>query len=174
MPADTEFPDAPWKPTARERKNPNYLNQKMARDDGRTRRTPLMEAVMLGTLDDVKAMVAAGGDVNQCIPESGEGPLMYALRRAHMQKEREILDYLLDLGPSVETVNRVVSTLRETPLAIAIQMGSAAVVERLIGLGARVGDKCDGFDSALMYARALMAESQQFQASPQALEAAWR
>ncbi|MDQ5898783.1 MAG: hypothetical protein QG612_2869 [Pseudomonadota bacterium] len=171
VPADTEYRVGPWEPTARERKNPN---QKMARDDGRTRRTPLMEAVMLGTLDDVKVMVAAGGDVNQCIPESGEGPLMYALRRAHMQKEREILDFLLDLGPSVETVNRVASTLRETPLAIAIQMGSAAVVERLIGLGARVGDECDGFDSALMYARALMAESQQLRASPQAFEAAWR
>lgn len=171
VPADTEYLVGPWKPTARERKNPN---QKMARDDGRTRRTPLMEAVMLGTLDDVKAMVAAGGDVNQCVPESGEGPLMYALRRAHMQKEREILDYLLGLGPSGETVNRVASSWRETPLAIAIQMGSAAVVERLIGLGARVGDKCDGFDSALAYARALMAESQQLRASPQAFEAAWR
>lgn len=170
VPADTGYLVGHWEPTARERKKPN---QKMARDDGRTRRTPLMEAVMLGTLDDVKAMVAADGDVNWFFPESGEGPLMYALRRAHMQKEREILDYLLDLGPSVETVNRVASTLRETPLSVAIQMGSA-VVERLIGLGARVGEECDGFDSALAYARALMAESQQLRASPQAFEAAWR
>ncbi|MEN9398757.1 MAG: hypothetical protein RLZ81_3287 [Pseudomonadota bacterium] len=171
VPADTEYLVGSWEPSARERKEPN---RKMARDDGRTRRTPLMEAVMLGTLDDVKAMVAAGGDVNQSIPESGEGPLMYALRRAHMQKEPEILHYLLDLGPSVETVNRVASTLRETPLSIAIQMGSAEVVERLIGLGARVGDPCDAFSSALSYARAQMVESQQFRASPQAFEAAWR
>ena len=171
VPADTEYLVGPWEPEARERKRPN---QKRARDDGRTRRTLLMEAVMLGTLDDVKAMVAAGGDVNQCIPESGEGPLMYALRRAHMQKDPEILHYLLGLGPSVETVNRVASTLRETPLSVAIQMGSAEVVERLIGLGARVGEPCDGFDSALSYARALMAESQQIRASPQAFEALWR
>lgn len=135
---------------------------------------------MLGTLDDVKAMVAAGDDVNQFIPESGEGPLMdegplmYAIRRAHMQKEPEILHYLLDLAPSVETVNRVASTLRETPLSVAIQMGSAEVVERLIALGARVSDPCDGFDSAHSYARALMAESQQIRESPQASEVVWR
>lgn len=171
VPADTEYLGGPWEPSAKERKHPN---QKMARDGGRTRRTPLMEAVMLGTLDDVKAMVAAGGDVNQFIPESGEGPLMYALRRAHMQKEPEILHYLLDQSPSEETVKRVASTLRETPLSIAIQMGSAEVVERLIALGACVGDPCDGFNSALAYARALRAESQQMLASPQAFEAAWR
>lgn len=169
VPASTEYLVGPWEPSARERKTPN---QKMA--EGRTRRTPLMEAVMLGTLDDVKAMVAAGGDVNQFIPESGDGSLMYALRRAYSEKDPAILYYLLGLNPKPETVNRMASTWRETPLQMAIQMGSAEVVERLIELGASVHTECDGFGSALAYAQALMADSQQVRASPQSFEAGWR
>lgn len=171
VPASTEYLVGPWEPSARDRKTPN---KKMACDEGRTRRTPLMEAVMLGTLDDVKAMVAAGGDVNQFIPESGEGPLMYALRRACREKDSDILHYLLGLNPTPVTVNRMASTWRETPLQVAIQMGSAEVVERLIELGASVHTECDGFGSALAYAQALMADSQQVRASPQSFEAAWR
>lgn len=53
-------------------------NRKRAQADGRVRYTPLMEAVLLGALDDVKKLVLAGGDPNVFIPESGENALIIA------------------------------------------------------------------------------------------------
>lgn len=134
-------------------------NRKIKFADGRTRRTPLMIAISEGTLDDVKSLIAAGGDPNDFIKESGEGPLIYALRRACDQKDPLILEYLLDLELSRETVNRPASTLRETPLKIAIEMGSSSTVARLIALGANIESACDYRPSALCYAIALLAFS---------------
>lgn len=131
-------------------------NQKTKYAEGRTRRTPLMVAIQEGTLDDVKQLLTVGGDPNDCIPESGEGPLSYAMRRACDRKDTLIMEHLLSLKLSPETVNRPASTMRETPLKIAIEMANAPAVSRLIELGANVEHSCDHLPSALCYAMVLL------------------
>lgn len=131
-------------------------NRKVKFAEGRTRRTPLMDAISEGTLYDVKLLVAAGGDPNDFIKESGEGPLSYAMRRACDRKDSAIMEYLLNLDLLPETVNRQASTRRETPLKIAIEMADANAVDRLIKLGADIKEACDLQPSALWYAMQLL------------------
>ncbi|MFV5215228.1 ankyrin repeat domain-containing protein [Azonexus caeni] len=127
-------------------------NQKTKYAEGRTRRTPLMVAIQEGSLDDVKRLLAAGGDPNDFIQESGESPLSYAMHRAWLRKDTLIMDYLMTLELSRDTVNRPSSTRRETPLQVAIEMANAAAVRRLIELGADVEQSCDLLPSALCLA----------------------
>ncbi|WP_095067608.1 ankyrin repeat domain-containing protein [Pseudomonas sp. Irchel 3A18] len=134
-------------------------NQKRAQSDGRVRYTPLMDAVLLGTLGDVKKLVLAGGDPNVFIPESGENALIMALRRAYDRKDPEILQYLLTLDIAPEMANRPASSKRETPLQIAMNMADAKIVERLIDLKADIEQPCFNSPSALVYAMALLHDS---------------
>jgi ankyrin repeat protein len=138
-----------------ERKHLANPNQKAKRAEGRTRRTPLMDAIREGTLDDVKRLIDAGGDPNDFIKESGEGPLSYAMRRACDRKDPIIMEFLLELDLLTETVNRPASTKRETPLKIAVEMANAHAVTRLIELGADVERACDCLPSAMCYAMIL-------------------
>jgi ankyrin repeat protein len=131
-------------------------NRKVKFAEGRTRRTLLMDAISKGNLDDVKKILDAGGDPNDYIKESGEGPLMYAMRRACDRKDPSIMEHLLSLDLLPTTVNRPASTKRETPLKIAIEMANANAVERLIDLGAKVEDACDYVPSALCFALLLL------------------
>lgn len=133
--------------------NPNR-KEKFA--GGRTRRTPFMVTIRDGTLEDVQRMHAAGGDPDDYIPESGESPLSYAMRRACDRKDPIIMEYLLSLDLRPDTVNRPASTKRETPLKIAIEMANAGAVSRLIALGADVEHACDQVPSALCYAMLLL------------------
>ncbi|WP_312514076.1 ankyrin repeat domain-containing protein [Stutzerimonas nitrititolerans] len=151
-----EMPDEPFSLSSTDLKKPNAL-RKYA--DGRVRYTPLMHAVLWGELEHVKMLVQAGGDPNVFIPESGENALIMALRRAYERKDQEILQYLLTLDISLETANRPASTKRETPLQIAMNMADAAVVDRLIALGADVEQACFTSPSALVYAMALLHDS---------------
>lgn len=155
VPPPVEFilRDIPFELSQEQLKNPN---RKVKHAEGRTRRTPLMDAVREGSLSDVKRAVAAGGDPNDFIKESGEGPLTYAMRRACDRGDPVIMDYLLKLDLSTDTVNRQASTSRETPLKIAIEMADAAAVERLIALGADVEQASDYVPSALCYAMLLL------------------
>jgi ankyrin repeat protein len=148
--------DEPFELTSKQLKSPNA---KVKHANGRTRRTPLMDAVREGTLQDVKQAIAAGGDPNDFVRESGEGPLTYAMRRACDRRDTIIMDYLLRMELTRETVNRAASTSRETPLKIAIEMADAAAVERLVVLGADVEHACDYVPSALVYAMSLMYSS---------------
>lgn len=134
-------------------------NRKVKYADGRTRRTPLMQAVMMGTLADVKALLERGGDPNDYIPESGEGPISYAMRRACDQKDPAIMNHLLSAGLTVETVNRHASTKKETPMKWAIEMADATAVEQLLQLGAQTEISCGYQASALCYAMALFHHS---------------
>lgn len=131
-------------------------NRKVKHAEGRTRRTPLMDAIRDGTLEDVKQLVAAGGDPNDFIDESGEAPLSYAMRRACDRKDPLIMEYLLSLDLLPETVNREATTMRETPLKMAIEMADANAVDRLIQLGADIKTACDLQPSALCYAMLLL------------------
>jgi len=134
-------------------------NRKAKFAEGRTRRTPFMEAVRDGTLDDVMQMLEAGGDVDDYIPESGEGPLTYAMRRACDRKDPAIMRYLLEQRMKPDTVNRSASTMRETPLKIAVEMADAESVRRLAALGASLEARCGSMPSALCYAMAVLYES---------------
>jgi hypothetical protein len=78
------------------------------------------------------------------------------MRRACNQGDPVIMDYMLQLDLSAETVNRQASTSRETPLKIAIEMADAEAVERLIVLGADVEQASDYVPSALCYAMLLL------------------
>jgi len=138
-----------------ERKHLTNPNQKIKHAEGRTRRTPLMDAICEGTLADVQSLINAGGDPNDFIKESGEGPLTYAMRRACDRKDTLIMDFLLQQDLLPETINRPASTKRETPLKIAIEMANAQAVTRLIELGADVEQPCDYLQSALCYAMSL-------------------
>ena len=115
-----------------------------------------MDADREGTLEDVERAIKAGGDPNDFIEESGEGPLSYAMRRACDRRDPLIMDYLLRLELLPETVKREASTNRETPLKIAIEMANAAAVERLLELGADVEHPCVDVPSALCYAMSLL------------------
>jgi ankyrin repeat protein len=152
-PVDFILRETPFELSQEQLKNPN---RKVKHAEGRTRRTPLMDAAREGSLAEVKRAVAAGGDPNDFIKESGEGPLTYAMRRACDRGDPVIMNYLLQLDLSQETVNRQASTSRETPLKIAIEMADAAAVERLIALGADVEQASDYVPSALCYAMLLL------------------
>jgi ankyrin repeat protein len=145
--------DTPFELRQEQLKNPN---RKVKHAEGRTQRTPLMDAVREGSLSDVKRAIAAGGDLNDYVKKSGEGPLTYAMRRACDRGDPVIMNYLLQLDLSEETVNRQASTSRETPLKIAIEMADAAAVERLIFFGADVEKASDYVPSALCYAMLLL------------------
>jgi ankyrin repeat protein len=152
-PVELILRDTPFELSQEQLKSPN---RKVKHAEGRTRRTPLMDAAREGSLSDVKRAIAAGGDTNDFIKESGEGPLTYAMRRACDRGDPVIMDYLLKLDLSKDTVNRQASTSRETPLKIAIEMADAAAVERLIALGADVEQASDYVPSALCYAMLLL------------------
>jgi hypothetical protein len=148
--------EGPFALTSQQLKNPN---SKVKHAEGRTRRTPLMDAVREGTLQDVERAIEAGGDPDDFIKESGEGPLSYAMRRACNRRDPLIMNYLLGKELLPETVNRQASTGRETPLKIAIEMADAVAVERLVRLGADVEHACDCVPSALVYAMLLLHSS---------------
>ena len=155
VPPPVEFilRNMPFELSLEQLKNPN---RKVKHAEGRTRRTPLMDAAREGSLSEVKRAIKAGGDPNDFIKESGDGPLTYAMRRACDRGDSVIMDYLLQLDLSEETVSRQASTSRETPLKIAIEMADAEAVERLIALGADVEQACDYVPSALCYAMLLL------------------
>jgi len=152
-PVEVILKDSPFELSQDQLRSPN---RKVKHAEGRTRRTPLMDAVREGSFSDVKRAIAAGGDPNDYIKESGEGPLTYAMRRACDQGDSVIMDYLLQLDLSKETVNRQASTSRETPLKIAIEMADVAAVERLVALEADVEQSSDYVPSALCYAMLLL------------------
>lgn len=134
-------------------------NQKVKLAERRLVVTPLMLAIQDKSLHEVKHAIEAGGDPNDFIKDSGEGPLSYALRRAADRKDTAILEHILTLDLSPEAVNRPASTQKETPLKIAIDMGNANVVGRLIELGADIEAQCGYSPSALCHAMAMYADS---------------
>lgn len=153
---DIVVDDKPFSVSKNDLRNPN---QKKKFAEGRTRRTPFMNAVREGQLSDVIKVYEAGGDPNDYIPESGEGPFIYALRRAYDRKDPAILDYFLSLPLSKETLNRAASTKKETPLKVALEMGDASIVRKLMVLGADIEQTCFHAPSALCYALFLLHDS---------------
>lgn len=145
-------------------KNPN---QKRKYLEGQVVRTPFMQTIRRGSLEDVKSLVEddparehrKNGDPNDFVKESGYSPLMESMWRAQNRKEPEIMRYLISLELKPETVNRETSTRRETPLSVAIEMGDVETLKRLIELGADIHAPCGGADTALLLATMLAAMS---------------
>lgn len=133
------------------------IDSKNCYADGRTRRTPLMQAIVLNKLSDIRALIDKGADVNRIIPESGESALTWALSKAKGTKNFEIVHWVIDAGVSKDTCNHQASTQRNTPLGLAIEAGDVSVVAKLIRVGAHVEAACDiGGASPLCHALSLL------------------
>ena len=118
----------------RNRKAPNALQ---GTGRGRTRYTPLMEAVDRGTVSDVDALLDAGGNPDVHIPESGDTAVTRALRRAATDSEGRVIVYrLFEHGVSPETLNRASTTVREMPIDLGIDLDDPKIVLLLIEHGA--------------------------------------
>lgn len=139
-----------------------HPNRKKKFNDGDTRRTLFMDAILRGSLADVQEIMRVGGDINVYIEESGESALSFALRRAE-RRGKDILYELLELEDtgepsakvcslSAETANRPFGVSRETPLKLAIDIADTAVIRRLVDCGADLEAPCANDVSALFHA----------------------
>jgi serine/threonine protein kinase len=89
-------------------------------------RPPLVTAVQNGDLELVKLLIAAGAKVN---PRTDfMGPIHYAV----VARRREILEFLLDQGASVNAQDNT----GDTALSLAAKRGDAEIVELLLRRGA--------------------------------------
>lgn len=119
------------------------IDSKNSYADGRTRRTPLMQAIVLNKRSDIRTLIDRGADVNIIIPESGESALTWALSSAKGTKNFEFVHWIIDAGLSKDTCNHPASTQQNSPLCLAIEAGDASVVAKLIECGADVEAACD-------------------------------
>jgi len=119
------------------------IDSKNSYADGRTRRTPLMQAIVLNKRSDIRTLINRGADVNIIIPESGESALTWALSKAKGAKNFEFAHWIIKAGLSKDTCNHPASTQRNTPLCLAIEAGDASIVAELIQCGADVEAACD-------------------------------
>lgn len=142
------------------RKNPNQKNRK-------TQRTFLMEAILRGTIHEVRELLDNVGNVNSYIEETGITPLVCAFQRAYESGNRDFLYEILivadaqratSLPPTRlinhDTANRPfgISELKTTPLELAIDMADLIVIRRLVALGANMEKPCADSPNALMHA----------------------
>lgn len=98
--------------------------------------TPLMLAIDLGLVEDVRAFLAAGASVDAIGPE-GATSLHYAAKRGDL----EIVEMLLQAGADIGVRTKSSSS---TPLMTAAEFADVGVVDALIEAGAEVG-KTDSY-----------------------------
>ena len=136
-PLRVELCEASYEPSRQDLRQPNALSKHAG---GRTRDTSLMEAVNRGTVADVARLLAAGGDPNVYVPESGESALTWAIRRAERDEPGSlaILALLFERGVSADTLDRAASSERTRPLDIAVETGRPALVTYLLSQGTDV------------------------------------
>jgi ankyrin repeat protein len=96
--------------------------------------TPIFIASQIGHLEIVKALVAAGADVNIARKGSGITPLYSASEKGHL----EIVKTLLEAGADVNKATTVSGTTVSgtTPLFIASFKGHLEIVKALVAAGA--------------------------------------
>jgi uncharacterized protein len=108
--------------------------------------TPLMRAAHVGDLPAVRALLAAGADVNAADPQ-GWTALGKAVYNADLDRGfADVVQVLIDAGASVEAP--IGYGIR--PLMLAAGYGETAVVEVLLDAGADVLARNDGGLTALM------------------------
>ena len=106
----------------------------------------LPDAAMAGDKDAVKALLKQAADVN-----AAQGDGMTALHWAAMKNDADLAQILLYAGANVKATTRIGSY---TPLILAAQHGSAAVIEPLVKNGADVNAKTSNGTTPLMFAAA--------------------
>lgn len=147
--------DQPFKLTAKDLANPNRIT---AEAEGSVRYSVFMKTIMFGTLVDVKALVAKGASMDRVIGESGEHPLLTALRRAEDTQDLDVVRYLLSLPIESKTINVEASTRRQTALWLAINIGDPEIVASLLEKGADPAQACYTSPSSLIYAMGKLAD----------------
>lgn len=147
--------DQPFKLTAKDLANPNRIT---AEAEGSVRYSVFMKTIMFGTLVDVKALVAKGASMDRVIGESGEHPLLTALRRAEDTQDLDVVRYLLSLPIESKTINVEASTRRQTALWLAINIGDPEIVASLLEKGADPARACYTSPSSLIYAMGKLAD----------------
>lgn len=110
-------------------------------DDQRTVKMPqLLHAIQLRDVKTVKALLDAGADVNK-LSSSNDSALTICLNDNILElsdKQKQILDLLLEHAFLPETLNTVTTKKRLSALHIAIQLGDPDLVKKLIVIGANV------------------------------------
>ena len=112
----------------------------------RSRQSPssqeLVEAIVYGSLPDVKGLVLAGADVNQA-DSDGFTPLMFAV----CSKKSELSSYLIEGGADVNARNDI----GQTPLMMAAKEGRKEIVQKLISCGADLNSTDDEHRNAIAW-----------------------
>ncbi len=108
--------------------------------------TALMVAAHAGQLDVVRALVAAGADVN-ATDDRGWGPLIKAVYNPELDRGfADVVETLIQAGANIEAP--IAYGIR--PLMLAAGYGETAVVETLLKAGADVLARNEGGLTALM------------------------
>jgi ankyrin repeat protein len=108
--------------------------------------TPVADAAQQGDRDAVKSLLKQAADVN-----GAQGDGMTALHWAALKNDAELTQTLLYAGANVRATTRLGSY---TPLVLAAQNGSAAVIVPLLAAGADVNTKTGNGTTVLMLAAA--------------------
>jgi ankyrin repeat protein len=106
--------------------------------------TPLMHAARSGSVDAVKALLAAGADVNAKETWNGQTALMWAAAEGHAP----VVQALIAGGADI----RMGSNAGTTPLIFAVRKGDMASVNALLAAGADVNEKRPDLATPLLVA----------------------
>jgi hypothetical protein len=100
----------------------------------------LLIAALDGNLDEVKRLVAAGGDINKT-----SDTLLPPLHAAAMSNRLAVVEWLLKEGANVN----LLSAYSDTPLFLAAETGHADMVQLLLKNGAQVNQRAYNDATAL-------------------------
>ena len=110
-------------------------------DDQKTvKMSQLLHAIQLRDVNTAKALLDAGADVNK-LSSSNDSALTICLNDNILElsdKQKQILDLLLEHTFLPETLNTVTTKKRLSALHIAVQLGDPILVTKLIGMGTNV------------------------------------
>jgi ankyrin repeat protein len=109
----------------------------------------VLVSVQLGLIENVKAFLQLGVDVNDADRE-GNTPLMEAVRHRHP----ELAHFLVEQGADVNAA----SNNGVTPLMMAVEIGSLDMTQLLVSQGARINQQSRYGRHALNYAAVLPEE----------------
>lgn len=104
----------------------------------------LFDAVVKGNIEQVKAALSEGADINYKDKREGNTPLIWAAHGGHI----EIARLLIQKGADVNAV----TSSGGTPLIYAAKFGNVEIVKLLLETGAKMDAREDG-KSAVEWAR---------------------